>query len=80
MDLKRRKDSLRDADGYIHQFAKVTQDSVRDWTGVPEEISLESGQLETYIINCPLLHPLTSHILVQLLESMGQKSAAEVRY
>ena len=79
MDLERRKDSLRDADGYIHQIAKDTQDSVRDWTSIPEEITLKSGQLKTYVINCPMLHPLTSHILVQLLESMGQEAAAEVR-
>lgn len=75
-DLERRKASLRDADGYIHKVAKDTQDGVRDWTG--EEVALESGQLKTYIIDCPMLHPLTSHVLVQHLESMGQESAAEV--
>ena len=79
MDLERRKYSLRDADGHIQQITKNTQDSVRDWTRFPEEGTLESGQLKTYIINCPGLHPLTSQILGQLLESMGQESAAEVR-
>ncbi len=80
MDLERRKHSLRDADGYIQEIAQKAQDSVRDWTSFPEEETLESGQLKTYIINCPRLHSLTSQILGQLLESMGQRSAVEVRY
>ena len=72
--------SLRDANGYIQQVTKSAEDSVRDWTRFPEEDTLESGQLKTYIISCPRLHPLTSQIFGQLLESMGQDSAAEVCY
>ena len=78
-DLGTRKYSLRDADGYILQVAKDTQESVRQWTNFPKEETLEAGQLKTYIINCPQLHPLTSQILGQILTSMGSGSAAEVR-
>ena len=80
MDLERRRYSLRDADGYIQEVAQNTQDGVRDWTRLPEEETLEPGQLKTYVINCPELHPLTSRILSQFLVNMGQESAAEVRY
>ena len=77
-DLQRRKYSLRDADGYIHEVARSTQARVKKWTHFPED-TLELGQLKTYIINCPELHPLTSQILEPVLESRGCELAAEVR-
>ena len=41
---------------------------------------LPIGQLKTYIINCPELHPLSWKSLGQYLESKGQEDAAKVQY
>ena len=78
-DLEQRQCAVRDADGYVRQIAQITQDSVRNWTDLVEEETLRSGQLGTYIMNCPKLHPLTSQVLSQFLESRDRGNAGEVR-
>ena len=75
-----RKNSLRDADGYIRQVAESTRESIRNWALFPKEDTLEIGKLKTYIVNCPKLHPLTSQSLSQHLERQGQGRTAKVQY
>ena len=70
---------MRDADGYIQQVAEITQDSVKDWAAFPEKDPPKIGQLKTYIINCPELHPVTFSSLHQQLESKGLEHAAKVQ-
>ena len=78
-DLERRKQSLRDANGYMHKFAENLQDSIRRWTDFPEEATLEFGHMGTYVVNCPNMHPLTSLTLGQVFENLGQGPANKVR-
>ena len=78
-DLERRKQSLRDANGYMHKIAENLQDGIRRWTDFPEEATLDLGQMGTYVVNCPKMHPLTSLTLVQVFESMGHGLAIKVR-
>ena len=78
-DLERRKQSLRDANGFMHKIAENLQDSIRRWTDFPEEAPLDLGHMGTYVVNCPKLHPLTSLTLGQVFESKGQGPAIKVR-
>ena len=78
-DLERRKQSLRDANGYLHKIAENLQDGIRRWTDFPEEATLDLGHMGTYVVNCPNMHPLTSLTLGQVFESMDQGLAIKVR-
>ena len=78
-DLERRKQSLRDAHGYLHEIAGKLQGGVRSWTDFPDEDTLDLGHMGTYVVNCPNMHPLTSLTLEQVFESMGQGRAIKVR-
>ena len=78
-DLERRKRSLRDANGFMHKIAENLQNDIRGWTDFPEEITLDLGDMSTYVVNCPNMHPLTSLTLGQVFESMSQEFAIKVR-
>lgn len=78
-DLERRKQSLRDANGYMHEIAEKLQKDIRHWTDFPLGDTLDLGQMGTYVVNCPNMHPLTSLTLGRVFEGIGQGSAIKVR-
>lgn len=77
-DLERRRHSLQDVDGHIQRITRSLQDRTRVWTEFPAGDTLKPGELETYIINCPSMHPLTSLTISRLLGDEDQSNGIKV--
>ena len=79
-DLDLRQHLLQDADGHVAQISDQLQLSIRNWTELEATEILEIGQDDTYIIDCPNLHSLTSLTLKRAFERADANDLIEVSF